>query len=248
MHLHSPIETGFIGLRTNHQSPATDGFGWVAPTPSAFNFSGTLPVAFNPTALHRDGVCGPTNTTAEFRVQALPATNYDVLVYVGAYGLNLDNVRVTAEGQPSVTATATSWDQRTTVAVAGANDLNGDGYISILIQDPSSGGVRQTGWAVTGLEVTQLLTAAIVVDQSSAPILTTADLVEVVSVAKTIVASGNLTAAQRSDLATVNVTIADLNGLRALDRDRRQRSGPRLEPRRRRSRPRPIRPADGGRA
>ena len=217
----SPTEPGFIGVRTNHQSPATDGFGWVAPAPETFDFTGTLPAAFAPAALHRDGVRGTTNTTAQFRVQALPATNYSVLVYVGAYGLNLDNVRVTVEGQPSVTAAATDWDQRTTVMVSGANDLNGDGYISIVFADPSVGGTRQTGWAVTGLEVVQLplfvpLTAAIVVDQSSAAVLSTSDLANVLSVAKSIVGSGSLTAAQRNDLAAVNVSTADLNGLRAL--------------------------------
>ena len=135
---------------------------------------------------------------------------------------DLDNVRVTAEGQAPVTAAATNWDQQTTVLVTGATDTNADGFISIIFQDPRIGGTRHTGWVVTGLVVAELppvlppLTAAIVVDQSSAAVLSTADLAEVVAVAKAIVGSGNLSTAQRDSLAAVNVTIADLNGIRAL--------------------------------
>ena len=71
---------------------------------------------------------------------------------------------------------------------------------------------------MTGLEITQLLTAAVVVDQSSAAVLSIEELSGVVSVAKTILSSGSLTAAQSSRLATVSVTLADLNGIRALGR------------------------------
>ena len=85
--------------------------------------------------LFKDGVNGPTDSSAEFRVQAKSATSYDVRVYVGAFGFELDNVKVTVEGQPTVTAAATNWDQMTTVTVLGGTDTNADGFISVTFAD-----------------------------------------------------------------------------------------------------------------
>ncbi len=220
----TPTPAGFIGVRTNHLSPATDGFGWLSQPPTAFQ----LP--FNPIGvtlrdLFKDGVSGPTDSSAEFRVQALPATSYDVRVYVGTTGFTLDNVRVTVEGQAAVTAAATNWDQQTTVTVLGATDANADGYISITFADPRIGGALTTGWAVTGLDIVQqptplpaaaLLTATIVADQSAAASITESELASVLAVAKEIVSQSDLSSDQRTRLAAVTASLSDLNALHAL--------------------------------
>ena len=214
----SPTAAGFTGVRSNHNSPAADGFGWLT-LPSAFN---SVPTSGVTTIdLYRDGHRGATGTSNTFRVQASTATTYDVRVYVGQFGQTLDQVRIVAEGASTSTAPSTNWDQFTTVTINGVTDTNADGFVDFTFSD---GGGSATGWAVVGLDIATTgnlpgstpLLASIVVDQSQAAPITLAEAAPVIALAKTFWQSTGLTAAQSSALNSATIRIADLNAQSAL--------------------------------
>ena len=212
----SPTAPGYIGVRSNHLSPATNGFGWTSQ-PSAFNSPSDPPVV-TPAALYRDGHRGSTGTTGTFKVQANGSTNYTVTAYVGQYGNALDQVRVTGEGQAGVIATPTNFDQFTTVTIANVNDADHDGFISISFADA---GGQATGWAVVALEVTEAavppILAAVSAPAGQAADLNDSDLATVAAAAKSLIVSSNsLSAAQLSALNSVSYIIVDINLPRVL--------------------------------
>ena len=94
-------------------------------------------------------------------VQSGSGATYDIRAYVGRFGAGHDNIVITAEGVAAVTASATDWDEFTTVLISGAFDVNGDGFIAITFVDQTLhthhnvihnvGG--PTGWAVVGLDI-----------------------------------------------------------------------------------------------
>ena len=218
----SATAAGFTGVLTNNTNPAADGYGWVSQ-PSGFS-SPYDPTGVTTVALFRDGHQGQTGTTGTFKVLAAAATSYDVRAYVGQYGLTLDQVRVTVEGQSAVTAPSTNWDQFTAVTVSGAVDVDNDGFISISFADA---GGQTTGWAVVGLEIAKTsdglppatnIEATQVAPAGSAAVLSSAELATVLQAAKSIVAAGNLSSTQLAALNSAAVVITDLNGTRALGR------------------------------
>lgn len=146
----SSTAAGAIGVRTNHTTPQTDGFGWSGAV-EAFE-STSLPNNVSPVELYRDGHQGAYGTTATFLVRAKSGTSYDFRAIIGMSGRDLDQIELLAEGKDAVIAPATSWDQFTTVAISGASDANGDGFISLRLQD--LGGLT-TGWAMVGLDVAE---------------------------------------------------------------------------------------------
>lgn len=208
------VAAGFTGVRTNH-TPAISGFGWTTPVGAQLPTS--VPTSLLTTAFYNDGHIGNPATLGQFLVQANAGTLYDVRVYVGSLCLTFASVTVTVEGTLPQTVSTTTATPFAIVTAIGASDSNGDGFITVQIQDTSTG--LSTGWAVSGLDIATTgnlppvapLIGTVFSTSTSAPRLTMADLTPIVAYAQTYYATRvALTADEVQRLHTVRFEITDL--------------------------------------
>lgn len=209
------VAAGFIGVRTNH-NPTVSGFGWTTPVGAQLPTS--VPTNLLTTALYTDGHTGHQATIGQFLVQANTGTLYDVRVYVGSLCFIVTSITVTVEGTASQTVSTTAANPFAIVTAIGANDTNGDGVITVQIQDTSTG--LSTGWAVAGLDIATTgnlppvapLIGTSFTSNTSVPRLTMADLTPIVAYAQTYYATRDaLTADELHRLRTVRFEITDLS-------------------------------------
>ena len=149
----SATAAGFTSVSRDHQSPATDGFGFGENNVVSFVVTAAdIPGATNDD-LFRDGVQNG-HTTSTFLVQAAAATNYDVRVYLGHTFLTRDNIEVTVEGADTATQTATTTSESgprfTSLTFTNADDTNADGFITVSFVDR---GGSNFGYSINGLDI-----------------------------------------------------------------------------------------------
>jgi sulfur relay (sulfurtransferase) DsrF/TusC family protein len=102
--------------------------------------------------LRRDGHYGAGSAGATFTVQADPAKQYNVRVYVGDTFAVRNQIQVTVDGAASYTIAslaAGTFDTRTTLAPLSAS---GDGLLTVTIKDLSPTG-SDPYWVINGIDV-----------------------------------------------------------------------------------------------
>jgi hypothetical protein len=216
----SATAAGFTSVSRDHQSPATDGFGFGENNLVSFVTTfGDVPGATNDD-LFRDGVQNG-HTTSTFLIQAAAATDYDLRVYLGHQFLTRDNIEVTVEGADVSTQTAAttreSGPRFTNLLFTNADDTSGDGYITLSFVDP---GGSNFGYSINGVDiatasnlpVAETLQSRLSLRESTHnfPTITTTDLAPVIELATAAFNQLTLTADQAATLATVDYVIADL--------------------------------------
>jgi hypothetical protein len=202
----STTEPGFVGVLNTAMITSGLGYGWTSLVRPYLRSEQApqedIPGVSND-ELYRDGATasGPTAHTFQFTDDG--AFAYDVRLYLSSDGF----IDVTVEGAGTQTAPS-GWYQ--SLDFAGALDTNGDGYVSVTLVETNG---RSAGWITHGIEIIEVPPLYATVAGSGATAIDADDIAPLLKIVTTAFEQHiDLTAQQQAVLATVVITISDLDG------------------------------------